>query len=213
MFGARSGSGPRFAGGSPHPAGAPMTDTASGGAVPALEVTDLTVRFAGLTALDSVSFTVQPGSVHALIGPNGAGKSTSFNVLSGVYRATSGSVRFGESELTGLLPTASPPSASPVPSRTSRSRRTPRSPTACCSAGTGSPAPGSSPPGCGCRPPPARRANTSSGYGRSRSSPDSAAIWTGSREHSRTESRSSSNSAAPCAWSRGCCSSTSPSPE
>lgn len=81
-----------------------MTDTASGGAVPALDVTDLTVRFAGLTALDSVSFTVQPGSVHALIGPNGAGKSTSFNVLSGVYRATSGSVRFGEAELTKLPP-------------------------------------------------------------------------------------------------------------
>ena len=35
------------------------------------------------------SFTVAPGSVHALIGPNGAGKSTCFNVLSGVYRATS----------------------------------------------------------------------------------------------------------------------------
>ncbi|WP_186356971.1 ABC transporter ATP-binding protein [Streptomyces sp. SLBN-118] len=76
----------------------------SGPAVPALDVTDLTVRFAGLTALDSVSFTVQPGSVHALIGPNGAGKSTTFNVLSGVYRATSGSVRFGEKELTGLPP-------------------------------------------------------------------------------------------------------------
>jgi branched-chain amino acid transport system ATP-binding protein len=71
---------------------------------PALDVCDVTVRFAGLTALDGVSFTVEPGSVHALIGPNGAGKSTSFNVLSGVYRATSGSVRFGDAELTGLPP-------------------------------------------------------------------------------------------------------------
>ncbi|MBT2487265.1 ABC transporter ATP-binding protein [Streptomyces sp. ISL-96] len=69
-----------------------------------LEVKDLTVRFAGLTALDAVSFTVRPGTVHALIGPNGAGKSTCFNVLSGVYRATSGSVRFGDDELTGLAP-------------------------------------------------------------------------------------------------------------
>lgn len=72
--------------------------------VPALEVRDLTVRFAGLTALDSVSFTVGPGTVHAVIGPNGAGKSTCFNVLSGVYRASGGSVRFGEHELTTMPP-------------------------------------------------------------------------------------------------------------
>ncbi|MER7173165.1 ABC transporter ATP-binding protein [Streptomyces mesophilus] len=73
-------------------------------AVPALEVRALTVKFAGLTALDAVDFTVAPGTVHAVIGPNGAGKSTCFNVLSGVYRATSGSVRFGEQELTGEPP-------------------------------------------------------------------------------------------------------------
>ncbi|NEC63599.1 ABC transporter ATP-binding protein [Streptomyces sp. SID9727] len=69
-----------------------------------LTVQDVTVRFAGLTALDAISFTVEPGSVHAVIGPNGAGKSTTFNVLSGVYRAASGSVRLGETELTGLPP-------------------------------------------------------------------------------------------------------------
>lgn len=72
--------------------------------VPELDVTDLTVTFAGLTALESVSFTVVPGAIHAVIGPNGAGKSTCFNVLSGVYRATSGSVRFGAAELTKLQP-------------------------------------------------------------------------------------------------------------
>ncbi|MFB7999297.1 ABC transporter ATP-binding protein [Streptomyces sp. NPDC056002] len=72
--------------------------------VPALVVDGVTVRFAGLTALDQVAFTVAPGSVHALIGPNGAGKSTTFNVLSGVYRATEGSVRFGDAELTALAP-------------------------------------------------------------------------------------------------------------
>ncbi len=70
----------------------------------ALEVSGLTVRFAGLTALDTVSFTVAPGSIHALIGPNGAGKSTCFNVLSGVYRAAAGSVRLGEHELTRMAP-------------------------------------------------------------------------------------------------------------
>lgn len=79
--------------------------TASATAAPAaLAVRDVTVRFAGLTALDAVSFTVEPGSVHAVIGPNGAGKSTCFNVLSGVYRATSGSVSLGTTELTGLPP-------------------------------------------------------------------------------------------------------------
>ncbi|MEU7885325.1 ABC transporter ATP-binding protein [Microbispora bryophytorum] len=78
--------------------------SAGGDGPPELVVSEVTVRFAGLTALDAVSFTVAPGSVHALIGPNGAGKSTCFNVLSGVYRATSGSVRFGGAELTSLRP-------------------------------------------------------------------------------------------------------------
>ncbi|MFE9875950.1 ABC transporter ATP-binding protein [Streptomyces sp. NPDC005784] len=72
--------------------------------IPSLDVKDVTVRFAGLTALDAVSFTVRPGTVHALIGPNGAGKSTCFNVLSGVCRPAAGSVRLGEHELTGLPP-------------------------------------------------------------------------------------------------------------
>jgi branched-chain amino acid transport system ATP-binding protein len=71
---------------------------------PPLVVDSVTVRFAGVTALDSVSFTVAPGSIHALIGPNGAGKSTCFNVLTGVYRATSGTVRLGEVMLTGRRP-------------------------------------------------------------------------------------------------------------
>ncbi|WP_405010928.1 ABC transporter ATP-binding protein [Kitasatospora sp. NBC_01539] len=69
-----------------------------------LTVRDVTVRFAGLTALDGVSFTVEPGTVHALIGPNGAGKSTCFNVLSGVYRAASGSVEYAGHDLTRLAP-------------------------------------------------------------------------------------------------------------
>jgi branched-chain amino acid transport system ATP-binding protein len=64
----------------------------------------LTVRFGGISALSDVSFTVEPGTVHALIGPNGAGKSTTLNVLTGVYEATSGSVRYGERELTGMRP-------------------------------------------------------------------------------------------------------------
>ncbi|BCM72847.1 hypothetical protein EASAB2608_08181 [Streptomyces sp. EAS-AB2608] len=72
--------------------------------VPGLSVRDVTVRFAGLTALDGVSFAVAPGTVHALIGPNGAGKSTCFNVLSGLARPAAGTVRLGDTELTRLAP-------------------------------------------------------------------------------------------------------------
>ncbi len=69
-----------------------------------LQVAGLSVRFGGLSALSEVSFTVEPGSLHALIGPNGAGKSTCLNVLSGVYEASAGSVRYGGHELTKLRP-------------------------------------------------------------------------------------------------------------
>jgi ABC-type branched-subunit amino acid transport system ATPase component len=69
-----------------------------------LSVQGLTVRFGGIVALQDVSFTILAGSVHALIGPNGAGKSTCLNVLSGVYRARAGSVRYAGHELTRLPP-------------------------------------------------------------------------------------------------------------
>ncbi|NIH78992.1 MULTISPECIES: ABC transporter ATP-binding protein [Amycolatopsis] len=72
--------------------------------IPELRVEHLTLRFGGLTALEDVSFTVRPGSLHALIGPNGAGKSSCFNVIGGLYRATEGRVRLGDTELTGLRP-------------------------------------------------------------------------------------------------------------
>ena len=72
--------------------------------VPPLEARDVVVRFGALSALSEVSFTVEPGSIHAIIGPNGAGKSTMFNVLSGVYRATEGEVRFGDAVLTSMRP-------------------------------------------------------------------------------------------------------------
>ena len=72
--------------------------------VAALTVEGITVDFGAVKALSEVSFTVQPGTVHAVIGPNGAGKSTMFNVLSGVYRASAGEVRLGETLLNGLRP-------------------------------------------------------------------------------------------------------------
>jgi len=69
-----------------------------------LRVDNVTVRFGALQALSKVSFTVEPGAVHAVIGPNGAGKSTMFNVLSGVYEVSEGEVRFGDELLTGRRP-------------------------------------------------------------------------------------------------------------
>ena len=72
--------------------------------IPSVEVDGVSVRFGAIKALSDVTFTVQPGTIHAVIGPNGAGKSTMFNVLSGVYAAAEGEVRFGEARLTAMRP-------------------------------------------------------------------------------------------------------------
>ena len=85
-------------------AGADSVDDTVTRQIPGLEVDGLTVGFGGITALDSVTFTVRPGSIHALIGPNGAGKSSCFNAITGVYSARSGSIRLGEHVLSGLRP-------------------------------------------------------------------------------------------------------------
>jgi len=57
-----------------------------------LEVSGVTMRFRGLTALDGVSLAVREGEIRGIVGPNGSGKTTLFNVVSGLYRATAGSV-------------------------------------------------------------------------------------------------------------------------
>ncbi len=69
---------------------------------PVLEVNNITLRFGGVTALDDVSFAIQPGEILGLIGPNGAGKTTCFNVVTGVYKPTAGTVRFQGQPLVGL---------------------------------------------------------------------------------------------------------------
>src|ERR1700751_5886571 len=69
---------------------------------PVLRTEGLTVRFGGLTALDSVDFEIRRGEIRAIIGPNGAGKSTFFNCLTGVLRPTSGRIAFNGEDITGL---------------------------------------------------------------------------------------------------------------
>jgi branched-chain amino acid transport system ATP-binding protein len=71
---------------------------------PLLEVRDLSLRFAGVVALDGVDFTVAPGELFAVIGPNGAGKTSIFNCLSSVYRPTTGSIRLDGEDLVGKRP-------------------------------------------------------------------------------------------------------------
>ncbi|WP_433168242.1 ABC transporter ATP-binding protein [Kribbella sp. CA-247076] len=78
----------------------------TGEATPVLTFEDVVLGFEGVTALNGVSFTVNPGELFAVIGPNGAGKTSIFNVLSGVYRPQRGTVRFGDQDLLGRRPHA-----------------------------------------------------------------------------------------------------------
>ena len=69
-----------------------------------LDVSDITVRFGGITALDQLSFTIEESEICALIGPNGAGKTTLFNVVSRIYDPTEGSLTFDGIDLLQLAP-------------------------------------------------------------------------------------------------------------
>ena len=71
-----------------------------------LEVKQLRKEFGGLVAVDSVDFNIEQGSIASLIGPNGAGKTTFFNMLTGVYKPTSGRVVFDGGDVTGKPPHA-----------------------------------------------------------------------------------------------------------
>lgn len=70
----------------------------------ALTAKEITVRFGGLTAVNNVSFDIPTGKIVSLIGPNGAGKTTFFNVLTGLYKPTTGNVLFGEEDITARPP-------------------------------------------------------------------------------------------------------------
>ncbi|MEM8741597.1 MAG: ABC transporter ATP-binding protein [Pseudomonadota bacterium] len=67
-----------------------------------LSVTDLSISFGGLKAVDGISFDVDPGEVFTIVGPNGAGKSTIFNLISRFYQPSSGRIVFEGRDITGL---------------------------------------------------------------------------------------------------------------
>ena len=75
-----------------------------GGGRPLLETVGLTKQFGGLTAVNDVSFSVPEHSIASIIGPNGAGKTTFFNMLTGLYRPTTGQVRFDGHDVTRKRP-------------------------------------------------------------------------------------------------------------
>ena len=71
-----------------------------------LKTTDVNKQFGGLAAVTALNVDVQPGEIIGLIGPNGAGKTTSFNLITGVYKPTSGKIEFCGTNITGMKPHA-----------------------------------------------------------------------------------------------------------
>ena len=71
--------------------------------MPILEVKTLSMHFGGLAAVSNLDLTIQEGEIRGIIGPNGAGKTTLFNVISGVYRPTSGQILYRNGESIGGL--------------------------------------------------------------------------------------------------------------
>lgn len=69
-----------------------------------LNIQNLTKSFGGITAVRDVTIQIAPGSISAIIGPNGAGKTTLFNLLTGIYKPTAGTITFNGRSLIGLSP-------------------------------------------------------------------------------------------------------------
>ena len=69
-----------------------------------LKTSGATMRFGGLTAVNDLNFEINQGEIVALIGPNGAGKTTAFNMITGVYTPTSGSILFHDKRIDGTRP-------------------------------------------------------------------------------------------------------------
>ena len=82
------------------------TDDSAAASAPAImRVENVVKRFGGLTAVGGVSLEIPERSIVSVIGPNGAGKTTLFNMLTGLYKPTSGRIVFGESISRALDPT------------------------------------------------------------------------------------------------------------
>src|SRR5918993_2564116 len=79
-------------------------DEPSGGGAAVLRTDKATIRFGGLVAVNALDMAVRPGEIYGLIGPNGAGKTTVFNLLTGVYKPTSGEIHFQRHRVDGLRP-------------------------------------------------------------------------------------------------------------
>ncbi len=72
--------------------------------MPLLDVQNCTKQFGGLTAVNKFTLSLEPGELVGLIGPNGAGKTTAFNLLTGVYAPTSGTIEFNGHSIAGRKP-------------------------------------------------------------------------------------------------------------
>lgn len=72
--------------------------------MPLLDIQNISIQFGGLTAVDGFSMSMNENEIYGLIGPNGAGKTTVFNMLTGVYTPTSGTMTFGGESIAGLKP-------------------------------------------------------------------------------------------------------------
>ena len=81
-----------------------MSDITKNGSDTMLDVRGLSIQFGGLHAVDSLNLTVKKGQLYGLIGPNGAGKTTVFNMLTGVYKPTSGTILLDGHNITGKAP-------------------------------------------------------------------------------------------------------------
>ena len=79
-------------------------ETTSTSTQPLLELSSVTKKFGGLTAVQGVDLQVSPQEIVSVIGPNGAGKTTVFNLITGIYRPTTGDIRLEGRSLVGLNP-------------------------------------------------------------------------------------------------------------